>query len=114
MRRAVIALVAVTLGIGAAACGDDEAGGGAVDVSMTEYAFDPAPISLAEGGELHVTNEGHEVHNLTIPDLGKGLELSPGGDGTLHLDGQPAGTYPVICDIPGHAEQGMKTEITIG
>ena len=115
MTRIVLAIV---LALGVAACGGDDggaaAGGGTVDVSMTEYAFDPAPIAVGDGGELHVTNDGAEVHNLTIRKLGKGIELQPGHEGTLHLDGLQAGTYEVICDITGHADKGMKTQITLG
>jgi len=31
----------------------------------------------------------------------------------LDLTGQPAGTYRVVCDLPGHTEAGMVTELTI-
>ena len=107
-------LLGGALVLGLAACGDD--GGSdaaAVPVSMTEYAYDPAPIRMETDGTLHLTNDGAEPHNLVIPELGKGVEVAPGGEADLHLDGQDPGTYRVICDLPGHLEQGMETELVI-
>jgi uncharacterized cupredoxin-like copper-binding protein len=41
-------------------------------------------------------------------DLAKGVELQPGEERTLSLPGDAApGTYRVICDLPGHVEEGM-------
>jgi plastocyanin len=88
---------------------------GAVEISMTEYAFTPAPITLDGDGELHVTNDGQVVHNLTIPALGKGIEVQPGEEGTLHLpDDATPGSYPVVCDLTGHTEAGMVGTLEIG
>lgn len=85
-------------------------------VSMTEFAFDADPIVLPQGGGalLDVVNDGNVVHDLVIGDLGKGTpDLPPGGSMTLDLSDQPAGTYRVVCDLPGHTEAGMVTELVI-
>ena len=46
---------------------------------------------------------------------GKGVELQPGERQDVHI---PAGTeervYQVICDIPGHVEQGMVGTLDVG
>jgi uncharacterized cupredoxin-like copper-binding protein len=31
----------------------------------------------------------------------------------LDLSDQPAGTYRVVCDLPGHTEAGMVTELVL-
>ena len=73
----VAAVMALVLGFTAVilAAGDDGAsgatGGGAsapVHVSLSDFAIDPSAITVAEGGSLHVTNDGASAHNLTIAD----------------------------------------------
>ncbi len=106
---AVVALVAVVVLVGT---GAEEPTG--VAVTMREYRFDPDPI-VAPDGVLELTNQGAIAHNLVIPQLGKGsLELTTGQKQVVDLSDQPPGTYRVICDLTGHLEQGMETEITLG
>lgn len=124
-RRFMVGAVAVVLLLGtivvlASLTGDDEptntGTGEGLTVTMTEFAFDPDPITVTgDEAQLHVVNEGQVVHNLVIPELGKGTpEVQAGDDFELDLTDQPPGTYRVICDIPGHVAAGMETEITIG
>lgn len=124
-RRFMVGAVAVVLLLGtivllASLTGDDEATntgtGDGLTVTMTDFAFDPDPISVTgDEAQLLVVNDGQVVHNLVIPELGKGTpEVQAGDDFELDLTDQPPGTYRVICDIPGHVEAGMETEITIG
>lgn len=128
-RLRTLAMVAVAVVVGAMAVAfaaqlgsDDDggatgssAGGGAVRVSMTEFAFDPDPIVVsAENATLEIVNDGAVAHDLVIPKLGKGTPDLPAGERMeLDLTGQPAGTYRVVCDLPGHTEAGMVTELTI-
>lgn len=82
---------------------------------MTEFAFDPDPIVLS-GDEkaLTVVNDGAVPHDLVVPELGKGTpDLPAGGELTIDLSDAPRGTYEVICDIPGHREAGMESELVI-
>jgi plastocyanin len=88
--------------------------GAGVRVAMREYSFEPDPI-VAEDGVVDLVNEGEIAHNFVVPELGKGsLELPPGGSQTLDLSDQPAGTYRAICDLTGHLEAGMETELRLG
>jgi plastocyanin len=85
-----------------------------VAVSLTEFAFSPAPI-VAPDGRVELTNDGAIVHDFLVPELGKGSsELAPGQSEVLDLSDQPSGTYLVICDLTGHREAGMETAITLG
>lgn len=117
---AAAVLILGTIVVVASLAGDDEApntgSGDGLRVSMTDFAFDPDPIAVSgEDAQLLVVNEGQVVHDLVIPELGKGTpDVQAGEEFELDLTGQPAGTYRVICDIPGHLEAGMETEITFG
>jgi plastocyanin len=113
---ALLALVVVVISGG----GDDGApervgDGSATRVSMTDFAFDPDPLVLSsEEGLVTVVNDGAVAHDLVVPALGKGTpDLAPGAELTIDLSGQPAGTYEVICDIPGHREAGMVSQLVI-
>lgn len=111
------------LAVGSRLESDDPSGGsdssGAPDtvrVSMTDFAFDPDPIVLAAGDDarLVVVNDGAVAHDLVVGPLGKGTpEMEAGETIELDLSGQPAGTYRVVCDLPGHIEAGMVTELTL-
>ncbi len=110
---AVVAVVVTSGGGGAG--GGGASGSGTVRVSMTEFAFDPDPIVLTRGdARLDVVNDGAVAHDLVIGQLGKGTpDLPPGERMVLDLSDQPAGTYQVVCDLPGHTEAGMVTELTL-
>jgi plastocyanin len=86
----------------------------AIEISMVEYAFAPVEATAAPGQELAISNDGAIAHSYLIVDLAKGLELAPGDDGTLQLprDVEP-GRYRVICDLPGHVEEGMVGSLVV-
>ncbi len=114
-----LVLLATSTGL-VAGCGDTDSGGGGGEsgnglrVSMTEFAYDPDPIPLPDSGILDVVNDGAVAHDLVIGELGKGTpELGPGKSMVLDLSDQPSGTYRVVCDLPGHIEAGMVTELII-
>jgi plastocyanin len=110
----VLAVIAVVATSGS----DDEDSSGSGDelrVSMTEFAFSPDPIVVDRAdARLDVVNDGAVDHNLLVGELGKGSRnLTPGERQVLDLTEQPAGTYRVVCDLPGHIEAGMVTELTL-
>jgi plastocyanin len=137
--KAIASLVTVLLllaGVGLVACGGDDddddtaateattteeaagGGGGDTEVSMTEYAFDPADATVGQGEALGATNDGELTHNYTIkgvPEEAHGNttgDIDPGERGALGAPEDP-GEYDVICTIPGHAEKGMKGTLTV-
>ena len=101
----------VLVGFVVMALGQEPAG--TVEVTMTDYAFSPTVIHVASGEQLHIVNDGELIHSFLIPDLGKGIELLPGDEGTLALPASAAGTHRVICDIVGHVDAGMVATIEI-
>ena len=124
-RRALHGLAAVVvLGlavlVGIKVLGDDDGPGttapSAATVSMTEFAFSLDPIELphGRGARLEVVNDGTTAHDLLIGELGMGTpDLAPGQRMVLDLSEQPAGTYRVVCDLPGHTEAGMVTTLVL-
>lgn len=85
-----------------------------VAVSLEEFSIAPAPITVAEGGRLLVTNDGTTVHNLKLKSGEAGTsDLNAGDEATLDLAEVPAGTYTVFCDIPGHEAGGMTAELRV-
>jgi plastocyanin len=126
----LFALVALALVIPfASACGgdDDEAtnGGQATDggaaqtiqVSATEFAFDPSEIS-AEPGEItfELTNDGGAPHALEIEGNGveEASETIDGGDSTSLTVDLDEGTYEIYCPVGDHEDRGMVGTLTVG
>ncbi len=87
-----------------------------VNVTLQEYKITPATITVTAGsGMLNVTNKGTMAHNLTI--VGQNLatpDISPGGTQTLDVMSLAAGSYQVICSVPGHSSLGMTATLVVG
>lgn len=84
-------------------------------VSMIEMAFVPDPIDVSgDDARLRIVNDGEVPHSFVVPELGKGTpDLDPGQELVVDLTEAPRGTYRVICDVPGHLEAGMETELIL-
>lgn len=121
MKTSVAALFAVAL---VAACGGGGGGGsgqpaGSTQVTMTEFKFDPASISVAHGSvTFWLVNSGSTAHDLAIRDTsGKTIatsELVSAGDSkAFTVSDLAAGTYKIYCSQPGHEASGMKGTLTV-
>jgi uncharacterized cupredoxin-like copper-binding protein len=131
------AALLVLLALGAAGCGggdDDEDGGEAQQqqapaeqsgdgggaaasaVSMSEFEFEPAEVSVERGSTLTVNNEGSLDHDLKVRDGGEvigGTDVFPGGESQeLEVD-FPPGSYEMFCSVPGHEDSGMTGSFTV-
>ena len=86
-----------------------------VAVSLSEFAITPGTISAGTGHVvLTVTNRGTTAHNLQVKALGKATADIPAGQtATLDLGDVEAGTYKVICAIPGHEAAGMTASLVV-
>jgi uncharacterized cupredoxin-like copper-binding protein len=85
-----------------------------VNITLKEWSIDPTNIKVKAGKvKFIVTNQGQFDHDISfdIPALGDAAKLKPfpasASPKTLELDLTP-GTYTMICDVPGHADHGMK------
>ncbi len=136
MRRVLIVLGALAIVL--AACGGNEDGpGGAsaeLTVELTEFAFDPAEVSVPAGEEITVTvnNVGSVEHNWIvlargtriaeeseIPDDLAGFALvasetlDPGSSATVTFTATSGDAYQIICSLPGHFTAGMEGRLRV-
>ncbi len=98
--------------------GGDSSGGQSVELVATEFAFDPADVSVDEAGEttFTVSNDGEFPHALEIE--GNGIEeetetIDPGGSGSVTVDLEP-GEYELYCPIGDHRDRGMEGTLVVG
>ena len=96
--------------------GDSARGAAATTVSMAEYKFEPADVTVERGSTLAVNNEGSLEHDLKVRDGGEvigGTDVFPAGESQeLQVD-FPAGSYEMFCSVPGHEDSGMKGSFTV-
>ncbi|MEY2552808.1 MAG: hypothetical protein QOC57_668 [Ilumatobacteraceae bacterium] len=87
-----------------------------VDVTLSEFAIAPQMISLPlEGGTLRIKNVGAAVHNFAVPELGlAATDINPGATAEMKVGPAAAGMYQAMCEIAGHAANGMTASLMIG
>jgi plastocyanin len=99
-----------------AAASSAPSGGPSTTINATEKDFSIAldKSSVPAGSvTFKITNQGPSPHNITIKEMNKLSDnIDPGKTGQLTVD-LPAGTYTVICNIPGHEQLGMHTMLTV-
>jgi nitrite reductase (NO-forming) len=84
-----------------------------ISIDAFDLGFTPASVVVDKAGTYPVTfkNTGAALHNVTFAD-GTKIEAKPGetakGEVTV-----PEGGISFICDIPGHAQAGMKGAVSI-
>lgn len=85
---------------------------------MREFEFEPRPLKAKAGlRRFLLMNRGTVEHDFTIPALQKhGAHekhlLKPGETRMVELK-LKAGSYEVICTVPGHKEAGMVATIEV-
>lgn len=87
----------------------DAAESGALAFASTKATAPPGPL------EILSVNASSTPHNIAIDDNGEIIEgkvVQGGGTSSLTANLKP-GTYEFLCTVPGHAEGGMKGELTV-
>ena len=85
-----------------------------LEVVQQEFSLNPS-IPVVKAGEVTfvIKNDGFIEHNFIIEGIDEKVELIlPQESETLTVDMSP-GTYRLVCNIPGHEEAGMVSEITV-
>ena len=116
----VALLAACSTGTASSTSSSDSGGGENFNVTATEFAFQPDTFEgkVSQKITFKLTNQGTVGHTLVIqsPDgsseLAK-LSTQPGETKTLEFTPTGAGTYPIVCDIAGHKEAGMKGQLVV-
>ncbi|MDQ3938643.1 MAG: plastocyanin/azurin family copper-binding protein, partial [Chloroflexota bacterium] len=82
--------------------------GGAADVSIADFAFDPASLSVSVGTQITWTNEDSAAHTVTFSDGPDSGNLEQGE--TFQHAFDTAGTYDYVCTI--HPTMQATVEVT--
>lgn len=120
-KSTLAAVLAVAVALLAAGCGggggeDDQGDGQAaaetIQVTATEFAFEPATVTVDAPGTYTfvVANEGEAPHALAIEGPGVDEEtatVEAGETAELTVEIAEAGEYRIVCPVDGHEEQGM-------
>jgi len=135
----LLAVLAVAASLGLAACGGDDDDGGdtaatttaptgatgaagaageTVDITMTDFEFDPSDPTVKPGEvTFDVTNDGETLHNMEVEGPSGEAELpedlQPGDRDELSVDLSEAGTYRFYCPVGNHEDLGMVGEVTV-
>jgi len=83
-------------------------------VRMSEFAFAMEPAEVQAGTvTFEVENAGAVEHSFVIEQAGvRSEQIRPGQEVALRAELAP-GTYTVICDVAGHKEAGMQTQLVV-
>ena len=131
MKRTFI-LAAVLLSLLLASCGGSGGVSDKINVTMTDFQFQPTQFMVPAGQEISFTsaNNGAVVHNFVIMKLGTSagdsfdnedvpnvyweVELVPGGstETTFTAPSEP-GEYQVVCRTEGHIVSGMTAKLIV-
>lgn len=100
---------------GPAVVGTTVAGARELTVVATDFAFEPSTIELTAGEPVNLTLDVQDGgHDIAVDDVGFRLPIldaTASEVGTLVIT-EP-GTYQFVCNVPGHAGQGMVGTITV-
>ena len=86
--------------------------------TLREWSIDLSQKEATAGTiRFVVTNEGQFTHDFTITGSNGEIAATPGftaadGPQLVEIDLEP-GTYTLICNLPGHAVRGQKTELVV-
>jgi len=127
MRRFTLLLTVLALPLAATACGGGGGGDGTeegssaagetIQVSATDFAFEPASITASDGNlTFELTNDGGAPHALAIEGNGvdEESETINGGDSTTFEVSLEDGTYEIYCPVGDHKDRGMVGTLTVG
>jgi uncharacterized cupredoxin-like copper-binding protein len=87
----------------------------AVDVELTEFAISPDPVVVPAGVPvtLNVTNVGGLPHDLHVAGIAGTPEILSGRTEALALEPLEAGSYELVCELPGHEAAGMVATLEV-
>lgn len=89
----------------------------AVAMQVGDYFFEPRELHLAAGRpvKLLIENRGSVEHEIEFLGMGEEMEqvIPWQGRGAVLLYPRFSGTYPFICDMPGHLARGMRGTLVV-
>ena len=122
----------VVLSLLLAGCGAAGGVSDTIDVTMTDFQFQPNQFTVPAGQEitLNSSNNGAVIHNFVVMKLGTTagdmfdeedvpnvyweVEIPPGGSvNTSFTAPQEPGEYQVVCRTDGHIISGMTATLNV-
>ena len=101
--------------------GEEGAGpatGNAIEIALTDFALDPAAVTLDAPGTytFRAVNEGNAPHALEIE--GNGIEeatdtIDPGESAEVTVEITEPGEYELYCPVGNHEDMGMEGTLTV-
>jgi plastocyanin len=119
----VLAAVAVACMVGLIGCGDDDddsagetpdttasttvgdggadgsGGGAAASVTIADFAFSPAELTVSSGDVVSVKNDDSTTHTFTSDGGGFDVQVEAGQSGEARVSASTPGTYDFHCTI---------------
>lgn len=138
MHKPILAAAVSTILVLGVACGGDNRGsGGGTELGATvrDFGIDLSTSTAPAGGvTFSITNEGPSTHEFEILKTGSAPDQLPVSSGKVETEqlevvdevediapetstslsvDLDAGSYVIICNVPGHYEQGMHAAFTV-
>jgi uncharacterized cupredoxin-like copper-binding protein len=120
--RFIIIGIALFAALAAAGCGrqaqqpagQSSSASNTINASEREWSITLTPSTVPPGTyTFSVKNDGTIEHNFVVQGQNIRLDGIQVGQTKTVTAPLTAGTYTILCDIPGHAEAGMKTTLTV-
>jgi uncharacterized cupredoxin-like copper-binding protein len=125
-KNQLVFVVLLTLSLALTACGGGGGPSTTINVTFTDFKFDPTEFTVPAGQEITITstNNGAVLHEFVIMKLGTTagdkfgdedegnivweVEVDPGATKTETFTAPTEpGEYEVVCGTQGHLEAGM-------
>lgn len=86
-----------------------------VDVTVTDWTFSPATITVKQGENVSLRLVGDKgIHSLLVADLGLNVRVEPGETPTVKIPTDKTGTFAGRCGVPcGPGHRDMKFTIVV-
>ncbi|MGW2402696.1 cupredoxin domain-containing protein [Kitasatospora sp. NPDC001664] len=81
----------------------------AVNITIKDFAFAPADLTVAPGTRITVTNQDNTPHTVTATTKAFDTDRIDGGKSTTFTAPTTPGSYPYICGI----HPGMTGTLTV-
>ena len=131
MRKYLI-LISILFALLLASCGGADEPTTTIDVTMTDFMFQPSQFTVPAGEEITVNtrNNGVVIHNFVIMKLGTTagaafdeedepnvywrVEMPSGASTTTSFTAPTEpGEYEVVCSTQGHIASGMVAKLVV-
>lgn len=86
-----------------------------VDVTGTNYKFDPATITVKKGDtvKINFTAQGNMPHDFTIDEFNVATKQLTNASETVQFVADKAGTFEYYCSVGNHRALGMVGKLVV-